>query len=336
MARAFLLVMDSFGIGEAPDAEKFGDVGADTFGHIAKWCADGEESPSRDSGPLRLPNLSNLGLGEAAKLATGALPAGFTSVDQAEGIYAACAEQSNGKDTPSGHWEMAGVPVRFDWGYFQLETPSFPDELIADLVKRGNLPGILGNCHASGTTIIADLGEEHIKTGKPIVYTSADSVFQIAAHEEHFGLERLYELCDIARDLVDEYNIGRVIARPFVGEGGDFTRTGNRRDIATPPPAKTLLNYLHEAGREVISVGKIADIFAHQGLTQKYKATGMQALFDKTMDCVADAPDGSLTFTNFVNFDQDFGHRRDVGGYAAELEAFDALLPVLQKSLKGF
>lgn len=188
---------------------------------------------------------------------------------------------------------------------------------------------MLGEKHASGTTILDELGEEHMRSGKPIVYTSADSVFQIAAHEETLGLERLYEICEIARELVDEYQIGRVIARPFAGASGTFKRTGNRKDYATLPPAKTLLDYLKDAGREVISIGKIADIYAHQGITQTIKADGNMALFDATLAAMKTAPEGSLVFTNFVDFDSSFGHRRDVTGYAHALEEFDARLPEL-------
>jgi len=327
MSRAFIMVLDSFGIGAAPDAGSFGDVGADTFGHIAQWCVDGGTGPERPiSGPLQIPVMTSLGLTEAAKLTAGAYPAGLAGAVDLKGRYAACAEQSYGKDTPSGHWEIAGVPVRFDWGYFQPDFPSFPDSLIAALCDRCDLPGVLGNIAASGTEIIAELGDEHVATGKPIVYTSADSVFQIAAHEDSFGLDRLYAVSLVARELVDAYNIGRVIARPFVTTDAGYKRTGNRRDYATPPPKATLLEKLEAAGREVISVGKIADIFAHKGLTQKYKATGNAALFDETDRQIADAPDGALVFTNFVDFDQDYGHRRNPAGYAAALEAFDLRL----------
>lgn len=336
MARAFILVLDSFGIGAAPDAEKFGDVGADTLGHIADWCADGNTSSERPTaGTIKLPNMTKLGLGKAAELATGREPRGMEFTGEITGAYAACAERSFGKDTPSGHWEMAGVPVEFDWGYFQPEYPSFPDDLISKLVERCGLPGVLGNKAASGTVILDELGEEHIRTGKPIVYTSADSVFQIAAHEEHFGLEKLYEVCEVARELVDDYNIGRVIARPFVGEAGKFERTGNRRDLATPPHKPTLLEKLEGEGREVISVGKIADIFAHKGLTQKVKANGLDGLFEVSLQKLAEAPDGSLTFVNFVDFDQSFGHRRNVGGYAAALEYFDERLPEFLNGMKA-
>lgn len=327
-------MMDSLGIGSAPDAYTFGDAGSDTLGHIAEACAEGRaDSAGVRQGPLRVPFLASMGLGEAAKLATGRVPPNTESV-LLKGRFAACAEQSRGKDTPSGHWEMAGVPVRFEWGYFPPDEPSFPESLVDDFVNELKLPGILGNCHASGTEIIARLGEEHIRTGRPICYTSADSVFQIACHEEHFGLDRLYEACLVARRLVDPYNIGRVIARPFVGEPGSFQRTGNRRDYATPPPSPTLLDRLHEAGREVVSVGKIADIFAHQGLTKKVKANGIAPLFEALLTEAQSLPDGGLVFVNFVNFDSDFGHRRDVAGYAGALEELDRLLPRFRKMLR--
>jgi phosphopentomutase len=229
---------------------------------------------------------------------------------------------------------MMGVPVRFDWGYFPDATPCFPAALTEALIRRADLPGVLGNCHASGTEIVARLGNEHMASGKPIVYTSADSVFQIAAHEETFGLQRLYELCRIARELVDSYNVGRVIARPFVGAAGDFTRTAHRKDYAVPPPAPTLMDRLKEAGREVIAIGKIGDIFAHRGTTQEIKAAGDMALFDATLKAAEEAPSGSLAFANFVDFDTLYGHRRDAAGYAAALEAFDARLPELAARLR--
>ncbi len=302
-------MLDSFGIGATADADTFGDAGADTLGHIARERAQSEE------GPLRLPNLAKLGLYHASKESTGEFPAGVDTNVEIIGAYGHAAELSSGKDTPSGHWEIAGVPVLFDWGYFTEKTNTFPEELLDKLIERANLPGVLGNCHSSGTTIIAELGDEHVRTGKPIVYTSADSVFQIACHEEAFGLERLYELCDIARELVDEYNIGRVIARPFVGDGPDtYVRTGNRRDLTTPPHAPTVLDKLVASGGEVYSIGKISDIYAHQGITKKIKATGNAALFDATLAALDEAPDRAIVFTNFVDFDMLFGHRRDVAG----------------------
>jgi len=333
--RAILIVLDSFGVGETDDAALFGDQGANTFGHIAAQCAAGmADKEGVRSGPLNIPNLMALGLGLASEASAGH----EIKIEKAKkiiGKYGYAAEKSKGKDTPSGHWEMAGVPVEFDWGYFSLEAPSFPEKLINDLVREGNLPGVLGNCHASGTTIIEELGLEHLKTGKPIVYTSSDSVFQIAAHEESFGLDRLYDLCDIARKLVDDYNIGRVIARPFVGDRPEnFIRTGNRRDLSVLPPAPTLLDFYAESGGEVISIGKIADIFAHQGITQKYKAHGNAQIFDVLMEQIKTSSDGAILFANFVDFDMLYGHRRDVTGYAAALEEFDRGLPAIWAALR--
>lgn len=335
MARAFLFVLDSFGIGGAPDAKAFGDHGSDTLGHIARAAARGEaDRPGLRGGPLNLPNMLALGLGEAAELASGSYPDGVERTAP-KGFFGAAQEVSSGKDTPSGHWEIAGVPVPFDWGYFPDETPSFPKDLTDAIFAQAKLPGILGNCHASGTEIIAKLGEEHVRTGKPICYTSADSVFQIAAHEEHFGLERLYELCEIVRKLVDPLNIGRVIARPFLGEtAADFERTANRRDYAVPPAEPTLLDRVTDAGHKVIAVGKIGDIFAHQGVSEVRKAAGNMALFDKALGAMEDAGDGDLVFANFVDFDSLFGHRRDVAGYAAALEDFDRRLPEAMAMLK--
>ncbi len=333
MTRAALLVIDSLGIGAAPDAARFGDRGADTLGHIAQAMAAGAGDERRPAGSLTLPNLYRLGLGEAARLATGRPPAGHPTSREVTGLYAALAERSRGKDTPSGHWEMAGLPVDFDWGYFPRQVPAFPEKLTAALIAAAELPGILGNCHASGTEIIAELGAEHLATGKPIVYTSADSVLQIAAHEEAFGLERLYRTCEIARRLVDPYRIGRVIARPFIGQPGGFSRTYRRRDYATPPPGPTLLDRLKDAGREVVGIGKIGDIFAGRGLTRSIKADGTEAQLAATVEALATLPDGGLVFTNFVDFDTLYGHRRDAVGYARELERFDALLPSLRATL---
>ena len=321
MARAIILVLDSFGIGATADAESFGDTGSDTMGNIARERASAGQ-------PLQLPNLAKLGLFHAGQESTGEFAAGVDTDVEIIGAYGHAAEMSSGKDTPSGHWEIAGVPVLFDWGYFTGKTDTFPPELLDELIERADLPGVLGNCHASGTTIIAELGDEHVRTGKPIVYTSADSVFQIACHEEAFGLERLYALCDIARELVDEYNIGRIIARPFVGDGPDtYVRTGNRRDLTTPPHAPTVLDKLVDNGGDVISIGKISDIYAHQGITKKVKASGNEALFNATLEAVQTTGDHSIIFTNFVDFDMLYGHRRDVEGYAAALEYFDERLP---------
>jgi phosphopentomutase len=317
MSRALLVVLDSLGIGAAPDAAAFGDAGADTFGHIVSARAP------------RLPQLAALGLHAAHALANeqslapadGAAPAS---------TFAVMRELSSGKDTTSGHWEMCGAPVHFDWGYFRAPTQSFPAELLARLVERAGLPGVLGNCKASGTEIIARLGAEHIATGKPIVYTSADSVFQIAGHEAHFGLERLYRVCELARELVDDYRIARVIARPFVGEdAASFRRTGHRHDYARPPHEPTLLDALVAAGREVLAIGKIADIFAGRGITRSIRAHGLDALVDATIEAFRSATDGTLVFVNLVEFDSEYGHRRDVDGYARALERFDARVPEL-------
>lgn len=334
MARAIVVVLDSFGIGAAADADKFGDVGADTFGHIAEAAANGAADNNR-TGPLVIPNLLELGLGEAYYGATNEQPAGLKPAAEVVGRFGWAQELSSGKDTPSGHWEMAGVPVLFDWGYFLDPQNTFPESLLQEIIAKAELPGYLGNCHASGTTIIAELGEEHMQSGKPIFYTSADSVFQIACHEQSFGLEKLYKLCEIARELLEPYNIGRVIARPFVGDCAEnFKRTGNRRDYAVPPPSPTVLDKLKAAGGEVISIGKIADIFAHQGITQKYKATGIPALVDETIKQMHEAPENSIIFTNLVDFDSDYGHRRDVSGYAGALELFDQLLPKLKAAMR--
>lgn len=335
MARAIILLMDSFGIGAAHDAARYGDSGANTLGNIAEFCAAGKaDKPGVRAGVLKLPHLTRFGLNAAAIASTSIPVSGLARDIPLAGAFGYAVEQSRGKDTPSGHWEIAGVPVLSDWGYFPPEYPSFPPALTDALIAEGNLPGILGNKHASGTAIIDEFGEEHIRTGKPIVYTSADSVLQIAAHEETFGLERLYQLCALARKLVDPYNIGRVIARPFIGTPGNFTRTGNRKDIATPPPAPTLLDKIVAEGGEVYAIGKIADIFAHQGITRTIKADGNMALFDATITAAKTVPDKALIFTNFVDFDMLYGHRRDVTGYAAALEAFDQRLPELEQVLQ--
>ncbi|CAM3014399.1 phosphopentomutase [Vibrio rarus] len=329
MKRAIILVLDSFGIGATEDADKFGDVGSDTLGHIAEHCAKGLADSDTRSGPLTLPNLSRLGLGLAAQESTGQFPIGLDSHADIIGAYGHAAEISSGKDTPSGHWEIAGVPVLFDWGYFTDKQNSFPQPLLDRIVKRAGLKGYLGNCHASGTQVLDDLGEQHMQSGKPIFYTSADSVFQIACHEETYGLDNLLTLCQIVREELEGYNIGRVIARPFVGDkAGEFKRTGNRRDLSVEPPATTVLQKLvDEKQGEVISIGKIADIYANCGITKKEKATGLEDLFNLTLEQVKKAEHNSIVFTNFVDFDSAYGHRRDVAGYAEALEYFDARLP---------
>lgn len=328
MARVFLAILDSFGIGEAADADRFGDVGSDTLGHIAQACAAGKaDVEGGRSGPLKVPNMDRLGLGAAAKMATGTLHDGLQD-SEIVGMYGYGVEISEGKDSPTGHWEIAGLPVPFDWGYFPDTQPTFPKELTDKIIKQGNLPGILADKHASGTVVIDEFGEEHIRTGKPIFYTSVDSVIQIAAHEEHFGLQKLYGLCEMVRVLADPLNVGRVIARPFVGETpANFERTVNRHDYTVPPVSPTVLDRLKEAGHQVFSVGKIYDMYAGCGITHKITAKGNAALFDATLDAMDMAGEGDLVFTNFVDFDMLYGHRRDIPGYAAALEYFDARLP---------
>jgi phosphopentomutase len=327
MSRAFILLLDSFGLGALPDADKYGDLGANTFGHIAEWAA-------KEGKPMSLPNLERLGLAAAAHKASGEWAAGFTQRDGFTGAWGVAREQSTGKDTQSGHWEIAGVPVLFDWGYFPKTVPSFPQELTDKLQELTGVPGWLGNCHASGTTIIDELGDEHVASGKPILYTSADSVLQIAAHEESFGLERLYEVCEAAYELVKPYNIGRVIARPFLGANGKYKRTSNRHDYAVPPTAPTLLDHVKNDGGEVIALGKISDIFAAQGVTRLIKGVDNMALFDRLLEVADEAPEKSLSFVNFVDFDMHFGHRRDVAGYANALHELDARLPEFMAKLK--
>lgn len=325
MGRAFLVVIDSVGIGGAPDAGDFfngdlPDTGANTLGHIAQACAAGEAEEGR-SGPLALHNLDRLGLGAALKLASGMKAPGLGAAP--EGRWGAATEVSQGKDTPSGHWELAGLPVPWAWHYFPDETPAFPADLTAEVARLAGTDGILGNCHASGTAIIERLGAEHCESGWPICYTSADSVFQIAAHEETFGLDRLLKLCQDIAPRLHEMKVGRVIARPFTGEVGAFERTANRRDYAITPPKPVLTNWVQNAGGRVYAVGKIGDIFTMQGIDELRKGPDAK-LMDHLHDLIAEAEEGSLTFANFVEFDSLYGHRRDVSGYARALEWFDA------------
>ncbi|MEJ7138752.1 phosphopentomutase [Amphibiibacter pelophylacis] len=334
MSRAIVIVLDSFGLGAAPDADRFGDTGASTLGHIARWAV-------QQGRPLHLPNLLALGLGQAAQATSGAWPDGLPHTQPARAVYGAAAEISFGKDTPSGHWEMMGCPVPFDWGYFAPAPASapagqsvFPPELMAQWLAECGLEGSLCNGHGSGTEVIAQFGDEHVRTGWPICYTSADSVFQVAAHETHFGLERLLDICVKAKPIFDQARIARIIARPFKGESGAYVRTGNRRDYTTPPPGETLMDRLLAQGREVHAVGKIGDIFAHRGVSRLWKADGNAALCAATLDALDACPDGGMVFTNLVDFDMHYGHRRDVAGYADALEAFDAWLPQLQARLR--
>ncbi|MGR3377948.1 phosphopentomutase [Salipiger abyssi] len=334
--RAFLLVMDSVGIGGAPDAEAYfndghPDTGANTVLHIAEACACGEAEEGR-SGPLHLPNLDALGLGRAVELASGRLPPGLGA--EPRGLWGAATERSKGKDTPSGHWELAGLPVPWDWHYFPDTQPAFPADLMAKVCEIAGTEGTLANCHGSGTVMLERFGAEHLRTGWPICYTSADSVFQIAAHEESFGLDRLLSLCESIAPLLHERKVGRVIARPFVGQEGHFTRTANRHDYAIRPPEPVLTNWVQEAGGTVHAVGKIGDIFSMEGIDALHKGDDA-TLMSHLGQLVDNSGDGSLTFANFVEFDSLYGHRRNVSGYARALEWFDAelgrLLPRLRK-----
>ena len=320
MTRAFLIVMDSVGCGGAPDAGAFGDAGANTLAHIAQACAAGC-AEDRRSGPLQMPVLDGLGLGAAVRLASGDPTPGLDAVPA--GRWGAASEVSRGKDTPSGHWELAGVPVPWDWAYFPDTLPAFPPDLLAEVCRLAGTDGTLGNCHASGTEIIDWLGAEHLQSGWPICYTSADSVFQIAAHEESFGLARLIALCQALAPVLHARKVGRVIARPFTGTPGQFQRTANRRDFAIAPPSPTLLDWVQNAGQATHAVGKIGDIFSMQGIGTLHKGASDLALFEHLLTLSNTAEDGSLTFANFVEFDSLYGHRRDVAGYARALETFD-------------
>lgn len=329
--RVIVMVLDSFGIGNLPDAAKFGDSGSDTLGHIDQYAKEHNLG-------FKIPNLLKLGLGKAYQLVNGKILHADTGDYTVNGFYGAARELSSGKDTTSGHWEIGGCPVQFDWGYFSSHDNSFPPELLDKIVTRAKLPGYLGNCHASGTTIIAELGEEHIKSGKPIFYTSADSVFQIACHEEAYGLDKLYELCQIVREELEPYNIARVIARPFDGNSSaNFARTKNRKDYSLLPSAPTILDVCKENGGEVVAIGKIGDIYAHQGTTVEIKASGLPELTDKTLDAIKTYATDKPTYimTNLVDFDMNFGHRRDVVGYKEALEYFDTRIPELIASLQA-
>ena len=327
MKRAVILLLDSFGIGAAPDADKFGDAGSDTFGHIYEYFTKKGEM-------LILPNLYKIGLLHAAEESRGRQFAKREDykINAAHG-YAS--PVSCGKDTLSGHWELTGVPTFFSWGYFPDIPNCFPIELMDEFIQICDLPGVLGEKHASGVEIIKEFGQEHIRTGKPIIYTSADSVFQIAAHEEYFGLNRLYEICEQAFKLVQKYHIARVIARPFVGKDAQtFVRTANRHDYAVPAHEKTLLDNAVESGRHVLAVGKIKDIFAARGITRHEKGADLKELMDKTLAGLEKLPEGGLLFTNFVDFDSKYGHRRDVEGYADGLRYIDSRLPEVLALMK--
>jgi len=310
--RVTLIVLDSAGIGEMPDAAQWGDAGSDTIGHILA---------SRE---VHLPNLRQLGLGNIRPLKN--LP----PVENPRGSFGRCALQSNGKDTTTGHWEMAGIIME---RAFPTYPNGFPKEIVDRFVEEAGVPGILGNVPASGTEIIKELGEEHVLTGKPIVYTSADSVFQIAAHEEVIPVARLYEICETARNILrGEDEVGRVIARPFTGRPGSFSRTENRHDYAVPPPRENLLVALSEAGLDVVCIGKVASIYDSMGVTLDLTAKNNDQSIDQTVRALNEETRG-LIFSNLVDFDMLYGHRRDTEGYARALEHFDARLPEIENAM---
>ncbi|MDL2205889.1 phosphopentomutase [Eubacteriales bacterium OttesenSCG-928-N13] len=309
MKRVCLIVLDSLGIGNAPDAKAYGDEGANTLKSIMGAHPD-------------LPNLTDLGLYNAARLPE--------AIEDPLGCYGRMTEASAGKDTTTGHWEMAGLPVPTAFPVF---PDGFPQELIDRFEEEVGL-GVIGNVAASGTEIIERLGDEHIRTGKLIVYTSADSVFQIAAHEAIVPPAELWHICRMARRmLVGEYGVGRVIARPFIGNPGSFERTGNRRDFSLDPTGKTMLDLIKDAGKDVIGVGKIEDIFNHRGLTQSNHASGNEACIDAMVDYLKQDRWRGLVFANLVDGDMMYGHRRDADGYARMLEAFDRRLPEIMRLL---
>jgi phosphopentomutase len=308
------MVLDSAGIGEMPDAESWGDKGADTLGNILK------------SRKVELPNLQKMGLGNIRPLEN--LPA----IQNPVGSFGKCTLKSNGKDTTTGHWEMAGIVLKKAFPTF---PEGFPERIIKEFTERAKVPGVLANVPASGTEIIKQFGEEHMKTGKPIVYTSADSVFQIAAHEEIIPIERLYEICEIARKILDgEDKVGRVIARPFVGESAEtFKRTENRHDYAVPPPEDNLLPLLKNNEFDVVCIGKIASIYDSIGVTKDLTAKNNEQAIDQTINALNEDSEG-LIFSNLVDFDMLYGHRRDTEGYAKALEHFDARLPEIFEALR--
>ncbi|HEX6278784.1 MAG TPA: phosphopentomutase [Pyrinomonadaceae bacterium] len=312
--RVCLVVLDSAGIGEMPDAPEWGDAGADTLGNILK---------SRE---VWLPNLQKLGLGNIRPL--NGVPASESPI----GSYGKCTLKSNGKDTTTGHWEMAGIVLKKAFPTF---PNGFPERIINKFVSEAKVPGVLGNVPASGTEIIKELGEEHVRTGKPIVYTSADSVFQIAAHEEVVPIDRLYEMCEIARRILDGADkVGRVIARPFLGSNAaDFKRTENRHDYAVAPPNENLLPLLKEHGLDVVCIGKIASIYDSVGVTEDLTAKNNDQTIDQTISALK-ADTRGLIFSNLVDFDMLYGHRRDTEGYAKALEHFDSRLPEIFDAMR--
>ena len=320
--RGIWIIMDAVGIGGAPDASFYGDVGANTFGNIVKACATGMANVGRQ-GNLDVPNLACLGIYEAHEEAN-SNKKNLTTIKSKNQSYAAATEISRGKDTPSGHWELAGVPVDWDWKYFQDKENSLPLDVLKKIIKVTGLSGILGNCHASGTEIIKEFGDKHVDTLHPIFYTSADSVVQIACHEEHFGLEKLYQLCQVSAKEFHPMMVGRVIARPFLGDkSSGFYRTNNRKDYTIAPPKPTICEHLINDGRICHGIGKISDIFANKGISTSISGMNDDRLFEEMLNLIVHVNDGDLIFANFVEFDSVYGHRRDVVGFALALERFD-------------
>ena len=336
MKRVFLLVLDSFGIGHTHDSYQFNDSGANTFGHIMEYCYYGKANKNR-SGVLYIPNLISLGLGKIYQKNTGKKILGMYHTNKIISDYGYASEISSAKDTTSGHWEISGVPVLFKWDYFHDQKNSFPDILLQSIITELKLPGILGNCHASGTDILNYFGELHIRTKKPIFYTSSDSVFQVCCHEEIFGLKKLYQLCQKIRKILDKYNfnIARVIARPFIGsKTNNFIRTNNRKDFSKPPHKTTVLQKLiQEKNGNVIAIGKTADIFSNTGITHIIHSYGLKNLISDTIKNIQLAGNNTIIFVNFVDFDTIWGHRRDVSGYAKGLEFFDSQIPKILHAL---
>ena len=314
MKRVFVLVLDSFGIGALPDAASFGDEGAHTLDHLVAAA-----------GGLDVPRLVRLGLGSIEGVRS------VPRVPGPEGAFGRAAEVSPGKDSSTGHWEMMGCALD---RAFPVFPRGFPPEILDPFVRRAGLPGVLGNVPASGTEIVDRLGAEHLATGKPIVYTSADSVFQVAAHAERFGLARLYEICGIAREILDPHGVGRVIARPFVGAPGSFRRTYDRRDFSMPPPRETVLDRIARAGVPVLGIGKISEIFAGRGVAESVHTEGNHDGMAETTRIAGELERG-FVFVNLIDFDMLYGHRRDPLGYRKALEAFDGDFAELEGRLRA-
>ena len=330
MGKAILIILDSLGIGGAPDANFYNDEGANTFGSIAMACANGDADIGR-KGSLMVPNLESLGIYSATRLSTGLT---FPNTDSTIGTYAVAKERSKGKDTPTGHHEIVGFTNLVGWHTFSESVPVFPEKQMKKFIKKAKLSGVLGNKHASGEEIIKEFGEKHLNCGCPIMYTSADSVIQIAAHEHVFALDQLYKTCEIAAGIFDELRVQRIIARPFLGKKKDeFFRTKNRKDFISPPPIDTLCDKVIKSGKKCFGIGKIADIFGHRGISESVSGMSDDKLFDEMLEIIKKANPGDLIFANLVEFDTLYGHRRDLPGYARALENFDKQLPKLFSTL---